>query len=96
MNNETGSGLETIQKAWQSVLEPTLDKADPFVLDLRGKSIIVATESGWVRDLFWSRTALVATTFCVPGRRGISHLRDYAAEIKCTRGPFLADVLWHP
>lgn len=54
MNNETGSGLETIQKAWQSVLEPTLDKADPFVLDLR----------------------------------------DYAAEIKYTRGPFLADVLW--
>ena len=35
MNNETGSRLETIQKAGQSVLEPTLDKADPFALDLR-------------------------------------------------------------
>jgi hypothetical protein len=32
----------------------------------------VAAERGYVRDLFYHRTALFATTFCATGPRGIS------------------------
>jgi hypothetical protein len=38
MNDEPGSGREPVQKAGQGVLEPALDEADPFVVDLRDRA----------------------------------------------------------
>jgi hypothetical protein len=43
----------------------------------RGKSVIRAAESSYVRGSFYCEPALPATTFCAPGRRGIRLLGDY-------------------
>ena len=41
----------------------------------RGKSVIGVTGAAYVRDMFYHKPAPPITTFCSPGRRGISFSR---------------------
>jgi len=54
VNDEAGFGSEPVQKAWQGSLEPVLDEADPFVVDLRHRAAQVKGSLGeFFSEVLW-------------------------------------------
>src|SRR5215813_681081 len=63
----SAQAASSLKRCWNSINE-------------RGKSVIAAIESSYVRDLFYHTHAPAATTFCAPGRTGIRLLSCLASR----------------
>ena len=98
VNDEAGSGCEPVQKVWQGGLKPTLDEADPLIVNLWYRTPqIIGTSGIFLAEVLWqalkgikaNETALRIAVHLRPESDAVSPIDAEFEEVDCGPAAYL-------